>query len=312
MATKTKEPTGVIEAVTPNGTRLYYQEKPKRLYRLGEPIIPPVDGLGEDYVPPMLEVPSCTTVLDILSSAGLPWWGMQVGIAGVHKLAKTKEKAALWAAIKKAPGRKVDDNPLVQLLTAKEVGLLTKHKLTVNHVRDQAADRGLDTHSLLEQLIGSGSADISQFDPEHQGYYSAVLDAWIDAGWEDSIAERMVGSLLHGFAGRFDLETSFPKGGSVMVTSIEKDTTERFFGRWRIDLKTSKRVFSKHALQLAGYELASIECGYEPTDGRAVLHVTPDGHYQFVDVSYATGDQYIAVKEAWSAMRSLEGAARAA
>ncbi len=73
-----------------------------------------------------------------------------------------------------------------------------------------------------------------------------------------------------------------------------------------VDLKTSKRVYPKsHFPQLAGYELASVEMGFPPTDAQFVLNTHPDGTYDFKR-SWATPDDFIAFCDAMRAIKRLE------
>lgn len=83
-----EEPWGVAQAVTPSGIEIYYQAGPKRLYRVRQPV-----GLSEgmweysDWV----DVPSASTVLQVLEKGGLSWWGMGVGVDGVEALIEMGE-----------------------------------------------------------------------------------------------------------------------------------------------------------------------------------------------------------------------------
>ena len=62
---------------TDKGLTIYYQSEPERLYR--------VNGV---------EVPSVTTVLDILHKPALTWWGMKVGVEGWRTLVEKANDAA--------------------------------------------------------------------------------------------------------------------------------------------------------------------------------------------------------------------------
>jgi hypothetical protein len=73
-------------------------------------------------------------------------------------------------------------------------------------------------------------------------------------------------------------------------------------GRYLLDLKTSSGVYQSHALQLAAYEGASVECGYEPTDYRAVIHVTKTGEYELV-VTSATLEDFLAVRKTYEVLQ---------
>lgn len=86
-----EEPWGVAQTVTPSGIEIYYQAGPKRLYRIRQPV-----GLSEgmweysDWV----DVPSASTVLQVLEKGGLSIWGQRVGTDGVLELVERGE--LLW------------------------------------------------------------------------------------------------------------------------------------------------------------------------------------------------------------------------
>jgi len=92
-------------------------------------------------------------------------------------------------------------------------------------------------------------------------------------------AEVMVGSLQHLYAGRYDMRCRWTGGPMVTRTYPKRanKVEELPAGRYMLDLKTSSGVYQSHALQLAAYEGASVECGYEPTDYQAVIQRHEDG-----------------------------------
>jgi hypothetical protein len=72
-----------------------------------------------------------------------------------------------------------------------------------------------------------------------------------------------------------------------------------------IDAKTSKSIYSTHLLQLEAYEGAGVECGYEPTDMRAVLHVSEHGLYQLRRTDTAFED-WLAILHTYHAVGRVE------
>jgi hypothetical protein len=68
-------------------------------------------------------------------------------------------------------------------------------------------------------------------------------------------------------------------------------------------------VYTEAHLQTAAYELAGIECGFEP-DRVMLLAVGEDGEYQ-VTHCHASADDFLAVLEASRVMRKLRKAAGA-
>ena len=243
--------------VVPAGFVLEYDDDKHAYWINGDPVV------------------SVTTALSVLDKPALPWWGMQVGVAGV--LARLHENdEAMW------------NRDTGNLLPVDEVVKeLTKHKLTVNHVKTKAADRGVGAHHALEQLAATGRLDLSKIEPEDQGYASAVLDWWLEAKPTECVTEQMVGSRKHGFAGRYDLDCRLD------------------VARCLVDLKTSKAAYESHMLQLEMYGIAAAESGYGKFDNKYVLRAGADGTYEFVR-SYATAGQALDVLRCYKAIQQLK------
>ena len=252
-----EKPYGVQQVITPSGIEIYYQAGPKRLYRIR----------NAGITPKWIEPPSVSKVLDILEKGGLPWWGMKVGVQGVITLHNEH-------------GRDLVVGDTVDGI----VDLLKKYKLTVNDVRDSAGDRGQNVHDALELWAKNGvPPQPAVYALEEQGYVSALADFLVDSGAEPVRSEVMVASMKHKYAGRYDLDTQIPNGAEVVVKTFPKMKDIRMRipgGLYLLDLKTSKDVYDTHFIQLEGYEAGRIECGYEPTLYRGVIHVTEDGRYE--------------------------------
>jgi hypothetical protein len=252
---------------TPSGVRVDYCPDP-RTYK--------VNGR---------EVPSVTTILDILHKPALTWWGMKVGIEGVYEL--MGKPGYDWETIS------VEDT----------ISALTEHKLTVNHVRDKAADRGSSVHQAFEDYCAHGiEPNPDNYPPSESGYVRALIRFMDEVGFEVIHAEVMVGSARHGYAGRFDLLAV-----TVEQTVKTGPRTERTIptGMGLIDLKTSKGVYQSHKLQLAGYREALEECGYGRTNYEGVILARLDGTYDF-QVSDANPAQFLAVLGAYKALKGLK------
>ncbi len=284
---------------TPSGDLIKYFLAPKRMYTFND-----------------VEVPSVTTVLDCLEKGGLPWWGMKVGVQGVVELF---EKGLLGTFIDwKDGGREkvqvVDDaEALVWPATTDGiVDLLKQEKLTVNHVRDKAGERGINVHDALEQWAKSGGEFFptpAEFPEAERGYVEGLL-AWIDDLQPKPVLwEVMVGSEL-GYAGRYDLVVAVddPDAHAVTKTYPKKEdkTAGIGTGRFLVDLKTSKGVYpTSNFRQLAAYDYASRECGYLHTDAQYILRVTSDGKYEFVR-STASIQDFLVVLDVWQSNQGLK------
>lgn len=279
---KAKEPVEVVafETTTPSGIDVRYTAKPKRKYEVRH-FTPDRREPGGGFHSPWEEVPSVTTVLDVLDKKGLPWWGQGVGIEGVlalyvdNRIVYDSWSGGLFGAIDRLPATK-------ESVTA----LLTEHKLTVNHQRDKAGARGTAVHDAFELWCKNGAVpDPAMFPPIERGYVEGLLAFLTDVQPEPLAAEVMVGSVEHGFAGRYDARLRIPEECQVVykitpAKGAHYATLEP--GSILCDLKTSSGTYITHHKQLAAYELASVECGYEPTTAQGIIHVLPDGGYEFV------------------------------
>lgn len=263
------------EVTLPNGSKVRFQNKPKRQYFVDdEPVI------------------SVSAALDILGKDALPWWGMKIGIAGCQELIK----------------KQLLQYPLTAYPVEGVVKLLMTNKLTVNDVRDAGGKRGQTVHDALEQWSVDGTIPAPMdYPPEEQGYVIAFL-AFLndcDGAIESRGVEQMVGSKEHGYAGRYDNDVACVKDCRVIT---------KVYPKWKpkaitipggttglVDMKTSKYVYGSHGIQLVAYEGARVEGGFEATDWQAVLHVMDDGRYEFRRVRDITLDHFLAVKAACEA-----------
>ena len=294
------ELTPLSSSTVPAGYTIGYFVEPKRRYE--------IDGV---------EVPSVTTVLGCLDKPALPWWGMKMGVAGV--LALIEAGALGWSSVSNTLA--YTDGPETVIGTDENiVKLLTANKLTVNHQRDKAAVRGVGAHNAFEAWAITGKLPDPDAHPiEEKGYVKGLLAFCNDIGdaWETSGVEVMVGSKEHGFAGRYDLRGKVNRDVRLVTKACTKDgkplvkgakyTTVPAGTTLLVDLKSSKSIYSSHLMQLEGYEGAGIECGYDATDARAVLHITADGLYQFKRAR-ATYDDFLAVLHTYYALESVKKA----
>lgn len=222
-----------------------------------------------------VEVPSVTQILDCLHKPALVWWGMTTGVEGVCALIA---KGAVN----------------FQTATPEEItAALTQHKLTVNHIRDKAGTRGAGVHQALEDFMRTRKVPtLADYPEAEQGYVRALAAFLFEHQPEPLAIEHMVGSITHGYAGRYDLRCRI--GDRVGL----------------LDAKTSKRVYPEsHFPQLEAYEAAAIECGAEPTDFRAVLRLGSDGKYELAE-STATFDDFLGIKSAYDALARIKQAVK--
>ena len=219
-----------------------------------------------------VEVPSVTQTLDVLAKPALIWWGQRIGVQGVCTLVERKilDEGEWWH----------DSEGIVKLLT--------EHKLTVNHVKGKAADRGLSVHEAMERWArGQCDPDPDDYPAQERAYVAGLALFIAEHQPKPLLCEVIVGSHWHGYAGRYDLLIELEDG--IYLT----------------DLKTSKGVYPTHGLQLAAYERASTECGYPQPNKRAVLRPTDKGTYEFKETA-ETFEQFWAVLQCWRALKTKE------
>jgi len=267
-----------------------YVAKPRRFYEV-RALAEVEAGHG-----PWVEVPSVSTIVDCLSKNGLSWWGQTTALEAVVKLFKiggfiTPDQSGdlvCWDA---------DLNRYVKATAESLNALLTKQKLTVNHVLKKAGDRGTGVHDAYQNWIEQGlMPQPSLFVPEEQGYVEGLVKflTALEANGKMTKrrAEVMVGSVEHKFAGRFDCEGDI-KNAELCVKlptpswkaegpnhhSAKGPEFKVFNGLTLFDLKTSKGIYDSHLFQMEGYEIGRVEGGLPPTEQRLVVNVRMDGSY---------------------------------
>jgi hypothetical protein len=308
VAVVSGESIGTVE-VTPSRIPVYFQSKPKRLYKIG-PANFNFRGTTADEANDELlwdaqndprnewrEVPSVSTVLNTLKTP-LEWWGMRIGIEGCVELCNRGELSMSGP---------VRNTRLAEQIEAK----LIEHELTVNHVSGRAQERGQAVHDALETWAKTGHMPQPDIYPdEERGYVEGLVAFLKDIPSAETIGvEVMVASSVHGFAGRYDIRirTHQPQQIVKHYTPVRGNQYATLVpGLYLWDLKTGKGVYpNKHFPQLEGYEGASIESGYEPTDGRGIIHVSADGKHKLVR-SPTNYQHFLSVLEVWKAEQNMK------
>jgi hypothetical protein len=309
-----KERPAVEEVSTPVGIEIRYDDRKHYYWLRASATLAPlelggtleseqelVEAFGAVPMIDWVKVPSVSTILQVLDKPALPWWGMKIGVAGVLELVNKHGLRPEFSSVEEIVG--VPGSP----------GLLTAHKLTVNHVRDEAGDRGTTVHDALEAWATDGTMpDPAAYADEQRGYVQGLVAFLSDAKITPTSAEVIVGSLEHRFAGRYDLEAIMEECELVTLLDEKKGIETRSIvpaGAYLPDLKTSGAVYPEMFLQLEGYEGARIECGYPATDARAVIRVTADGRYEF-RVSPSRYEAFLAVKHCHDMLVELRAAAK--
>lgn len=228
---------------------------------------------------------SVTEILEWIDGKGKfgagAWWGQEQGVKGTLRLI---DEGCINLDLP------ADDATHI----AQVVKLLKHHKLTVNHVRDAAADRGTAVHDAAEQCAMLGVVpNPGDFPPEQRGYVQAFAKWVVDYDPTFVATEVVVASPTYQYAGTYDIRC---KIGDRLGLG---------------DYKTSKRLYNSVFLQLEAYEVASIECGQEPTDFRFAVRLGADGEYEYEESVYGPGD-WIAQVEAYRCQVDADARRRAA
>ena len=169
---------------------------------------------------------------------------------------------------------------------------LENGKLTYNHLRDAKATVGTNVHLALEDLAAGKLPDAAMYPHDEQPYVKALLDWWIQREPTVLNAEQFVYSAQHGYAGRFDLRAEID--GEVVL----------------VDAKTSGFISTAFHVQLAGYDLAAIECGVGASDRQWVLQLSDEGEWAEVQ-SQATHADFVTALTVYRRAAEIEKAARA-
>ena len=323
--------------VTPSGLEIRFSWEPKRMYELRGPqdkkYTATETALKAGWKPPQgteqvedywrhpaawAEVPGVTDVLKVLDKPALPWWGMTIGVRGVLDLYERgllRPGLVLDPPQLACPGRVgIGTAGFIVAGPEQVVEMLKEQKLTVNHVRDKAGDRGQSCHDAFELWATEGTIpEPAMFPPEERGYIIGLLKFITHVTLGEPVFEStevVVGSPKHGYAGRYDWRMKTTKECTVVKhhTPVKGDQFATLApGSYLGDVKTSKDVYPEsHFRQLEAYEGASVESGYEKTAARGVLNITEDGRYKFVR-STAKLKDFLCVLEVYKSNDRIKG-----
>lgn len=212
-------------------------------------------------------LPSVTTVLDaIMPKPGLPPWAEARGIEG---------------AVQAVRDGLLDPHDLER----DPVAVVRGAKLGADRARDEAAERGLNVHAVLEAYMLTGAAPNPADHPvEHHGYIRA-LTRWLLVRDPQPVAvEHLVASVQDGYAGRLDLRARVKDFGGELLYTFDAKTQER------------GQIYAGAHVQVSMYERAAVACGDEPADRLAVVVFAANGEFREMaaDHSPSVVDQALA------------------
>ncbi len=242
--------------VMPDGTEVYYRDKPDHMYAR--------DRNGNKMVGRLTSISTIVGPYDWEPNFLMRWAG-NLNCDGVAELALQIGTDG-WLESGEA-------------ITS----MLQDHGLHWTQNRDRAATKGTEVHKHALQALAEGATvpDLSKFAADEQGHARGVIAFWHECEPEPILSEQVVCDLELGVAGRFDLLCDLTYLGVRTYAMLDAKTTRSGF------------LPLKHHAQLAGYEHCARNVGIDPTEVRLILQVFPDGTYRLIP-SAADDDDFIA------------------
>lgn len=195
-------------------------------------------------------VESVTTICDaILPKDGLAPWSERAGIAGAVEAVRRGLIAA-----------DTPDDQAVQIVRANRLG--------ADAARDQAADRGLNAHEILERFMLTGQPPNPADHPERHRPFIRGLIRWLLKAEPEPVAvELLIADPERGYAGRLDL-LAWIDGRLTLV-----------------DLKTQERggIYESAHLQSRLYAQAEARWGTHEVQDVRVVVADGSGTYREMD-----------------------------
>jgi hypothetical protein len=220
-------------------------------------------------------VPSVTGATKVLDKVALIPWAERMGAEGALRLERDGQLHGVQVEDAIYRVRELDEG--------------------AEAIRNAGAKRGTAIHDALRIYCQDGYPPrLGNFDEDVREYVSALCRWLLDVEPEPVLSEQVVGSVVHGYAGRFDL-----------LAKIDGVLTA-------IDLKTSKgkaRVFREAHVQVAGYEIAMAECGLPAHEQTLIVALGEDGSIDSKP-SVGTPEQFLSVLDCSRQMKELEATLR--
>jgi hypothetical protein len=202
------------------------------------------DGKRERFI-------SATTLLDaICPKGGLPDWSEKRGIEGTLEAVR---RGAL----------DTDATDLQAIATVRSL------RLGADRAKDDAADRGIDVHSCLEEYMTTGTPPSTKDKPvQTHGYYQALSRWLLKTNLEPVLVEELVCSPDDRYAGRMDLLAR----------------TDGFLGAWDAKTQENAGIYSTAHLQLRLYIRGHIACGGDPPDFARIVVFAANGEFREMEL----------------------------
>ena len=168
--------------------------------------------------------------------------------------------------------------------------LLAQNRLRPNDIKEERADQGTATHAYLQALV-TGATTV-QVDTGHE---AGVSKWWRTSGCIPVHSEKVVVSLAHLYAGRFDLLNSRLDWRGTGITDLKtRKVKER---------KSDKRIYGSDKAQIGAYRVAWNEMFPEArVTWGSVLVAMPDGTFDEEIVGPEWDEIFIRIREIYRLM----------
>lgn len=160
-------------------------------------------------------------------------------------------------------------------------------------VRQEAAERGTDTHGLLHRLAIRKRASLSDLDAEHRAWGQAAFK-WVRAARPKVIEGEFVVA-CHDYAGRPDL--------LAMIDGVRTLADAKTLSKWSYNGTNLAPPYDENLLQLDLYQGALMTSGYEAAERGLIVRLGPDGEYHAASVELDP-DRGLAILEAYRAKQA--------
>ena len=242
-----------------------------------------------------VEMPSVTTILQVIAKPALVKWAENTA-----KAATINAAADLYIDL----GKMANNAP--QMTRAAYVASLESRlgkQRATERESAKATEIGSQAHALVEWDVRKRLGQIVGPRPAATQAAEWAFMAFED--WANSVnftpifTEFTVHSMTHRYAGTTDM-LALVDGRRVVV-----------------DIKTSRRLYAEHSMQIAAYARALEEMGHGPIDGGLLLRlpkVESDPGFEPHDVSDidALFSAFISVRQVWQWWHEADEASRAA
>lgn len=171
---------------------------------------------------------------------------------------------------------------------------LEEEGLTYADLRDERAEEGTNVHKYALEALAQGHAlpNYEELTETERGFADGVSGFWIEH-MPGTIASELV--VMHRklrVAGRLDLRATLGVHcGRPVCPCKQISVGDEFLA----DAKTSGYIPNKHHVQLSGYEVASVESGWDETAAQWILQVAESGDWKLVQVRTGAEDFVAAV-----------------